>query len=511
MKTPLLYDSRGNPIVRKELAAEVAAPSLTGIRSIWDNESVALGLTPQRLAQVLRNAADGDAREYLILAEEMEERDLHYASVMSTRKRAVAGIEPNVIPASDSPKDREIAEAVKELVERPEFSHLVTDLLDSLGKGYSACEIMWDQSGAQWTPREYIWRDPRFFVFDRTSRQKLHLLTDEASFEGVPLSPFKFIVHIPHLKSGIPIRGGIARLAAVAWMCKAYSLTDWMAFCEVFGMPIRIGRYDENASERDKDILRRAVANIGMDAAAILPDTMRLEFVEAAKSAGGQELFLRLAEYLDRQISKGVLGQTMTTDDGSSQAQAEVHNEVRLDIKNDDGKQVAATVNRDLVKSFVDLNYGVQERYPRVRIHEEEPEDITALADILNKIVPLGGARISARSVRERLGFPEPEGDTDLLGADAQAAPAPAINRAMNRAGADADELERMADEALADWEPIMAPLVNPVQELADRSADYGEFLDGLGEIARAMDAETLIRSLAEATFRARGLGDVED
>ncbi len=379
-KTPVILDHRGNPINKSELSEEYAEPSLTGIRSVWDNASVAQGLTPQRLASVMRAAADGDAEEYLILAEEMEERDLHYASVMGTRKRAVAGIEPTVIPGGDDDKSLEIADAVRDLVEQPEFPGLVTDLLDGLGKGYSACEIMWDQSGSKWRPKEYIWRDPRFFVFDRNTGQRLRLLDETAPSEGNPLPPFKFVVHTPHLKSGIPIRSGIARLAAVSWMCKSYTLADWMAFAEVFGMPLRVGRYGADATERDKAILKMAVANLGSDAAAILPDSMRIEFVEGGKATGGPELFLKLAEYLDRQVSKGVLGQTMTTDDGSSQAQANVHNDVRLDIKNDDGHQVAATVNRDIIKPFVDLNYGVQERYPRVRIREEEAEDITTMA-----------------------------------------------------------------------------------------------------------------------------------
>ncbi|WP_239057924.1 DUF935 domain-containing protein [Pseudodesulfovibrio sp. JC047] len=511
-KMPILYDHRGKLIVKSELRQEHAAPSLTGIRSVWDSGSIAQGLTPQRLARVLRDAAEGDAREYLLLAEEMEERDMHYASVMGTRKRAVAGIDPTVIPASDDKKDIEIADAVRALIEEPEFPGLITDLLDGLGKGYSACEIMWELSDSKWTPREYIWRDPRFFVFDRDSGQKLRLLEDGATFEGVPLPPFKFIVHMPHLKSGIPIRSGIARLAAVSWMCKAYSLADWMAFAEVFGMPLRLGRYGQDATDRDKDILKMAVANLGTDAAAILPDSMRIEFIEAAKSAGGPELFPRLAEFLDRQISKGVLGQTMTTDDGSSQAQANVHNDVRLDIKNDDGRQVGATVNRDLVKPFVDLNYGVQARYPRVKIKEEEPEDIKALADVLAKVVPLGNIGIEARAVRERLGFPNPTEGAELIGTVPTSAPA--INRAINRAGTsriDPDaELNQLAQEVMDEWEEILDPMVNPVQALADRCADFEEFQRGLSDLVLSMDDERFIQSLAAASFKARGLGDVE-
>ncbi len=523
---PTLYDHRGNPIDRSALRREQAAPTLTGIRTIW-SESVASGLTPARLARILRDAVEGDATDYLILAEEMEERDLHYASVLSTRKRAVAGIDPTVEAASDDARDVEIADAVRGLVRAPEFPGLVTDLLDALGKGYSACEIIWDRTDSRWTPREYLWRDPRFFVFDRASMQRLRLLDEGASFEGRELPPYKFLVHIPKLKSGIPIRSGVARLAAAAYMCKTFTVSDWMAFAEVFGMPLRVGRYGPNATDRDIQTLIRAVANLGTDAACVLPDSMRIEFQEAAKAAGGPELFPRLAEWLDRQVSKGVLGQTMTSDDGSSQAQANVHDDVRLDIRKDDARQVAATIDRDLVRPFVDLNWGPPKNgYPRVLLQVAEPEDIAALADALAKLVPLGGLGIQASVVRDRLGFPDPEEGAVLLGEEQGVGQDAAANRrreefarGRNRAGAmpDADaELAELAEDALAEWEPLLAPVINPVLELAGKCGSYDEFLAGLpglvnGEAGGGMNTDALVRSLAEAAFKARGLGDGGD
>jgi len=521
---PKLYDHRGNPIDLSALRREQAAPTLTGIRTIW-SEPVASGLTPARLARILRQAIEGDAAEYLILAEEMEERDLHYSSVLSTRKRAVAGIDPTVEAASDDARDVEIADAVRGLVRAPEFPGLVTDLLDALGKGYSACEILWDRTDSRWTPREYLWRDPRFFVFDRASMQRLRLLDEGASFEGRDLPPFKFLVHIPKLKSGIPIRSGLARLAAAAYMCKTFTVSDWMAFAEVFGMPLRVGRYGPNATDRDIQTLIRAVANLGTDAACVLPDSMRIEFQEAAKASGGPDLFPRLAEWLDRQVSKGVLGQTMTADDGSSQAQANVHDDVRLDIRKDDARQVAATIDRDLVRPFVDLNWGPPKNgYPRVRLQVPEPEDIAALADALAKLVPLGRLGIEASVVRDRLGFPDPAEGAVLLGEGYEPM---AMNRrsdhglarGRNRAGAMPDpdaELVELADDALTDWEPLLAPVINPVLELAARSGSYDDFLAGLpalvsGEAGGGMNANALVRSLAEAAFKARGLGDGSD
>jgi len=517
MADPTLYDHLGQPIRRQELTREHAAPSLMGVRQVWDAETIAAGLTPGRLAAMLRDAAQGDHRAYLTLAEEMEERDPHYASVLATRKRAVSGLEITVEAASDEAADVDLADAVRDLVALPEIGDLLPDLLDALGKGYAVAEIIWDRTGRTWRPERYEWRDPRHFVFDLEDGRTLRLLDEADMMRGIPLAPYKFIVHVPRLKSGLPIRGGLARLVAVSHMCKSYALTDWLAFAEVFGMPLRLGRYGPSASEDDIRKLVSAVANIGTDAAAVIPESMRIEFVEGGKvAAGGQELFQRLAEWLDRQVSKAVLGQTMTTDDGSSLAQAQVHNDVRLDILRADVRQLANTLNRDLVVPYIQLNHGPQERYPRLRLPVPEPEDLTALADALAKLVPLGGLGIEASVVRDRLGVPDPAPDAQLLGTNYESGLAWAENRqrkALNQGlpapRPELDALDELEAEALEDWEPLVAPVVDPVLELAERCKTMEEFMARLHEID--MEPFALARSLAEVMFKARGMGDAGD
>jgi phage gp29-like protein len=274
----LLYDASGRPIRQNELTREVASASLTGVRTVW-NQSVASGLTPQRLAALLRDAGDGDHDDYLTLAEEMEERDLHYACELGKRKLAVSRLPVTVESATDDTKDTELADAVRDMVKKAGFRWLLKDLLDALGKGFAACEIMWDRSGKRWFPTAYEHRDPHWFCWDRVSLRKLRLRDDANLSEGIELSPYKFIVHTPRLKSGLPIRGGFARLAAWAYMCKGYTVKDWLAFAEVFGMPLRMGKYRPGADAKDIEILKLAVANLGTDAAAVFPEGMEIELV----------------------------------------------------------------------------------------------------------------------------------------------------------------------------------------------------------------------------------------
>ncbi|WP_328184639.1 DUF935 domain-containing protein [Marinobacter sp. OP 3.4] len=516
-----IVDTSGRPIRKADLKKELAAPSLTGVRQVWHN-GIASNLTPDRLGSILRAAENNDGHDYLTLAEEMEEREPHYASVLGTRKRAVSGLDVVVESASDDPADVRLADAVRDLVRDAAFGSLIEDLLDGLGKGYSVAEMMWHTRSGQWWPREYVWRDPRFFRFDQATGRELRLIDPENVAEGIPLKPYKFIVHRPRLKTGIPLRGGLARLVAVSYMAKSYTLTDWLAFAEVFGMPLRLGRYNANAKQDEVDILRAAVANLGSDAAAILPEGMKIEFQEIANTRGGAELFQGLAEWVDKQTSKAVLGQTMTTDDGSSQAQATVHNDVREDIQRADAKHLNYTLARDLVKPFIDLNYGVQRRYPTIRIHIPEPEDLKQLVDAVERLVPLG-LRVERSVVSDKLGLPDPDDDAEVLqppGAvlpGQQSAANRALKRAQNRESVVNEEDPDFADiaEAEDDWQPQLAPMIDPIERLARRIADEGgdenDFLEQLGEVLEEMDETELVRRLASSTFKARGLGDAKD
>lgn len=538
---PRIIDQYGNPVSSVALKEEFAPPTLGGIHSVWQ-ETVVSGLTPVAMGDVLRQAERGYPDRFFTLATEMEERDLHYAAVIGTRKRAITGIEPIVVAASKDAEDEKIADAVREFVQQPEFiDDYMTDLLDALGKGYSIIETMWERSSSQWWPARFEWRDQRHFVIDQRDGRTLRLKSPN-SLEGDDLPPYKFSIHRPKIKSGLPIRAGLARLNAWAFLFKSYTLKDWMAFLEIYGMPLRVGRYGKSASTDEKRILLTAVRNISTDAAAIIPKEMEIEFIEA-KGGTGNAVFSAKAEYLDRQISKAVLGQTMTTDDGSSLGQAAVHENVRHDIARADARQTAITANRDLIRPFVDLNFGPRPRgkYPTLVIPVTEAEDIKALAEVISALVPLG-LEVSMQEVRERVGFGEPEEGHTILRASAAipAATDPAEDEEKKPAGKDkpkpedkkaqarrqpcphcggfhataADErpeLEALAEEALADWESDLEPVINPLRKLFERATSYAQIERGLDDLIAKMDTGPLADQLAKLQMKARGLGDTGD
>jgi len=518
-KRPVIVDQWGNPVSSHRLTQEVAAPTMGSVRNVW-SDSVIAGLDPAGMAEMLRAAGRGWPDRFFLLAEEMEERDLHYASVLGTRKRAITGVEPIVVAGTEDAQGKKIAEAVKDLISQPEFiDDYLADLLDGLAKGYSVVETIWDRSGKEWWPRRYEWRDQRHFQIDEVDGRTIRL-KDPLHVNGLDLPPFQFSVHRPKLKSGLPIRGGLARIAAWAFLFKHYSLKDWMAFLEVYGMPLRVGRFGQGASHDDKRILLQAVRDISTDAAAIIPKDMEIEFVEVAGSSGNN-LFSAMAEYLDKQVSKGVLGQTMSTDDGSSKAQAEVHENVRHDIARADARQTAVTMNRDLIRPFVDLNYGPQDYYPTVVIPITEAEDIKALADVVERLVPLG-LEIGMAGVRKRIGFEDPEPGEKLFAAAATPPEVAKEGRSATRlspacphcgghhavAADERDELDILVEEALSHWQSDLDPLFEPLKALFEKSSTYEDLRAGLDELRHGSAGSALATRLAALTMKARGLGD---
>ena len=536
----------GKPMRRPSAAAlqvAVARPSLTGVRQVWNATPIAAGLTPQRLATIMRMAAEGTHAEYVILAEEMEERDWHYSACLSQRKLAVLELERVVKPASDSPDDVAIADAVRSaIIEDEAFEDLLTGLLDALGKGWSAVEMAWDTTSSPWKPASYEWRDPRWFLWDRETGRELRMLDEADLAFGVELPPDRFSVHRPQLKMGLPVRGGLARLAAWAFLFKFYSVKDWAAYCETYGQPLRVGKYDAAATQEDIEVLYQAVAMIGTDCAAVIPQAMQIEFVNAQQGAStsGASLYQSFGTWLDTQVSKAVLGQTGTTDmqKGGGFAQSKVLDGLREDLRDSDAKQLARTIRRDVFEPFVRWNYGPTAVVPGFRLQVEESADLEMLAGALAPLIDRG-LRIRANDIRAKFNLDEPGADDEVLtpdksGASRGAAPS-AEGRALNRrrwglqhgAGCacpscgtratnrdvqtDHDAIDALVDPLAEGWRPVMEPLVEPIVALADRAQSFEEFAAGLADAAADMDPAAFAEAMAKALFQARGLGDATD
>ena len=388
---------------------EVAVSQVTDKYSEYPSD----GLTPVRLAEIFKEADAGDVLRQAELFEEMEEKDPHLFSQLQTRKNAVTGLDFEIIPFSDDPRDKEIADFIEEQINGIEsLEDVETDLLDAIGKGFAVSEIMWGYDEGHVVVREIKSRHQKRFFWDSLD-DSFKVRTKDAP-EGILLPTNKFIVHRYKARSGHTSRAGILRVVAWMYLFKNYDLKDWVSFAEVYGLPLRLGKYAPGASEADKVALMQALIQIGADAAGIIPDGTSIDFITTEKTSSS-DLYERLARYCDEQISKAILGQTLTSDSGGgSYAQSKTHNDVRHDLTVADCKSLASTLRRDLIRPLCIFNFGEDKRVPHIRFDCEESEDLTQTATIIGTLVNEVGLRVPTSFIYKKFSIPEPEADEEV-------------------------------------------------------------------------------------------------
>lgn len=444
-----VVDAYGRPYTPTKLP-EVREIAVTGIRDKWATYP-SHGLTPEKLARIFKDADQGDIFRQAELFEEMEEKDAHLGSVLQTRRLAVSGCNLEVTPASDSAEDKKIADFVKEAIGWIEnWDDARTDQLDSIGKGFAVSEIMWELAEGKAWIRELKWRHQKRFTFydHEEVLEYPRLLTDADPVRGELLPPNKFIYHRYRARAGTASRAGLLRPCAWMYLFKNYGIKDWIVFCEVYGMPLRIGRYEPGASKEDKEVLRQAVSSLGTDAAGVISKSTEIEFIESVKNAQGN-VFELLVKFCDAQMSKAVLGQTATTEGtpgklGSDDAQSEV----RADLKQADAKALAKTFTMQMVRPLVGFNFGWEKSIPKLTMEYEEAEDLGATATTYKTLVEAGFKGIPTSHVHEKFSIPEPKDDEDTLQAPAVggftfpgAAPAPGPPESGKKPAPDPEEI----------------------------------------------------------------------
>lgn len=385
------------------------------------------GLTPSRLVALFKQADAGDLGAQLALFEQMEEKDAHLFSVANTRRLAVTGLRWQIVSAAELPGWRagrnanrgladEVAGYCDDVLRRtPGVEESLAHLSLAVGRNLALVELVWRGDASGVMLGELVPVD--FARITLGELDEIRILTDESKFDGIPLPPDKFIVHMPHARNHHPARGGLLRATALAYLGKHFALKDWLIFAEVFGMPVRIARYGPTATPEEKRELLDMLKNLGADATGIFSKAVELEIIQS-RTPGEVNLYENLCLYFDREISKAWLGQTLTTDTArmlASAGAAKVHDQVRMDIRDDDLRKEAHTLRRDLLTPLVRLRFGPDAPVPHFQRILAPREDTEKLARVLDVAVNQLGARVPARWAHASLGIPEANSDEPVL------------------------------------------------------------------------------------------------
>lgn len=402
-------------------------------------------LTPSQVSEVLRMADLGRMARFADLANEARQKDCHLQSILGTREMCAASLEWEIVPCDgDSArlKDRKQAEWISEVLKAADGTStnpaqddnvcglrgLISHLAGGAYHGRAVSETLFDREAGRFFPVAWSNIAPRRIIYNQFDG---HIcFWDEVGstpYPGIDIrsgfAPGKMIVHQPRVNGDVPVREGLARDLVWMAMFRTWDLRDWLALGELAWKPWRTGTYQKGADKDDVDLLRSALRNMSSSGVAIFPDTTDAEIKWPTGSKQGG-MHSELFAVLGSEMSKAVLGQTLTTEQGSkgSQALGRVHDNVRRDIMEFDAASIAETLRRDLLGPLVRMNFGADAKVPVFRFLTDDSVDLLSFSSGIKNLRD-AGLKIPAAWVRDRIGAPEPDEDDELLGEDEEDVP----------------------------------------------------------------------------------------
>lgn len=324
--------------------------------------------------------------------------DAHVFACVQSRKSGVLSLEWEINRGLD--KDKNV-ENLEHLFKKLDINKLINDILDCAFFGFQPIEVLWKKIDNLILPADVKAKPPEWFCFDEENNLKFRT---KENYWGEDLPDKKFLC--PQSNASYDNPYGERVLSRVFWPVtfKKGGMKFWVIFTEKYGMPHLVGKHPRGASKEETDTLADLLENMLQDAIAVIPDDSSVEIQEAEKSSSA-DIFEKLIDKMNAEVSKAILGQTLTTEIGStgSYAASQTHMGVRADIVDADKKLVEKTINQ-LIKWIYELNFANQD-IPQFEMYEIEDVDLNLAQR--DKVLTESGVKFSKEYFIKNYGFDE--------------------------------------------------------------------------------------------------------
>ena len=296
--------------------------------------------------------------------------DSHLESVWGVRCSAASGAEWFMAPAENGGgREQEAADAFAGELKGMDVPRIIEEMMDAIAYGFSPLEVIWTPKDGRWGFSNIVGKPPQWFEFNQDNR--LVLKTGAIATEELPENRFLIVQHRPSYANPY----GVKVFSKCFWPVtfKKNGFRWWTVFVEKYGGAFMYGKYPANASEQHKADLLAALEKMAADAVAVAPEGSEITIASAADKGGSSNVHSAYIQMANAEISKAVLGETLTTEigDTGSYAAAETHNDVREDIAAADRRRVSAAFNR-LAAVYTFYNFGPDVAPPLFQFVQDE-------------------------------------------------------------------------------------------------------------------------------------------
>lgn len=287
-----------------------------------------IGLLPDP-DPVLRKRGDG------VQVLESLTADAHLMSVIQTRKLGTLKREYRWEPGSlsgekPSRQAKALCAALRQDLERVDLFHLISQILDAPLYGLTPIELMWEPGSSGMRLRDLRALPCRWFGFDEYNNPKFLSFNNPWNGEALPFGKFVLARHFPSYDNPY----GLRLLSRCFWPVtfKKGGIKFWVQFAEKYGMPFLVGKFRPGAGAAEQQEMLAKLSQMVQDAVAVIPEGNSVEIKEGLASGrtSSADNYGRLIALMDAEISKVIMGQTLTAEigDKGSYAASQTHENV---------------------------------------------------------------------------------------------------------------------------------------------------------------------------------------
>src|SRR5574343_1437978 len=193
-------------------------------------------------------------------------------------------------------------------------------------------------------------------------------------YQKIPMlniNPYKRVIYTQPYYSGteIPIKGliqmlgtpedlGLLKVISRLAILRRANTSNWANYNELAGDNFMLIKYNEPEDPRERARFRDQMQQRGKNA---IVDTVLDAEVSSQSGTTGTifQTFEQFQQWVTDEPSKMILGQTMTTEDGSSRSQAEVHERMQQTIFDNDSEYLLRFLNYEFYE--VQSMFGIPE------------------------------------------------------------------------------------------------------------------------------------------------------
>lgn len=304
--------------------------------------------------------------------------DPHLFSTVQQRKAGVLSLnwELQQLDASQSEFD-----LINAILNALPLENIIDQILNTPLYGFTVFEIIWKKEGSYLIPDRIEEKPQEWFFFDQYNQLCLRRTSNSGLLQGEPVNPLKFILvqHKPTYQNPY----GESVLSRCFWPVtfKRGGLKFWITFTEKYGNPFLVGKLPRGSSQDDIDTLLNSLENMVQDAVAVIPDDSSVDIKEAQRSSS-VEVFRELMNFMNSEISKAILTQTLTTEvqDKGTYAASKTMSDMLANIHRADQRLVERAINR-VIDCVYQVNFNSSTRPKFILYAEEDVDKVLAERD----------------------------------------------------------------------------------------------------------------------------------